>query len=440
MKTTTFANRLLFVVAVAATGAIAGAFVWLFFFAMNKGLHFIWVTVPDALHFAFFPLVVCTIGGVVIGLYEKRFGAYPEELDVVMKRVKETGRCEYHDIGVSSVAALLPLLFGGSVGPGAGLTGAIAGLCTWVGDRMKRFGADFKQLTAAGTMAALSAIFTAPLFGFAAPLYGSCDQAEGDEEELVLPKKSKTIAYLCAIAGALGAFMLLGGMFGGGGGLPRFTDISIGTRELAWLVPLALIGTAAGWLYHLFDFLAQRAAGALGERPVLKATIAGIILAAFGMILPFTMFAGESQAEMLQESWESIGAFVLIATGFCKVFATPLCIRFGWRGGHFFPVIFAGIAIGYGMAALTGADPVFCLCVTTAGVCGAVMRQPLMAALLLSLCFPVRGVIIMLAAAAIGSAVPVPRAFDVKSTRRSVRRDKDDSARSTTSPKESVHR
>ena len=63
------------------------------------------------------------------------------------------------------------------------------------------------------------------------------------------------------------------------------------------------------------------------------------------------------------------------------------------------------------MAAPTGADPVFCLCACTAVLVGAVMRQPLMAVLLLFLCFPAKGVIVMLAAAALGTAIPLPKAF-----------------------------
>ena len=110
-------------------------------------------------------------------------------------------------------------------------------------------------------------------------------------------------------------------------------------------------------------------------------------------------------------SYTHLGALALLATGFAKVMITPLCIRFGWRGGHFFPVIFAGVSIGYGMAALTGADPVFCLCACTAALVGAVMRQPLMAVLLLFLCFPVKGVVVMFLAAALGAAIPLPKAL-----------------------------
>lgn len=106
-----------------------------------------------------------------------------------------------------------------------------------------------------------------------------------------------------------------------------------------------------------------------------------------------------------------MGAGVLVATCLVKLMVTRVCLGLGWRGGHFFPVIFAGISLGYGLSALTGADAVFCLCACTAGLMGCVMRQPIMAALLLFLCFPVKGVLVMLAAAAVGAAVPVPRAW-----------------------------
>ena len=37
------------------------------------------------------------------------------------------------------------------------------------------------------------------------------------------------------------------------------------------------------------------------------------------------------------------------------------------------------------------------------------MRQPIMAALLLMLCFPLKGIVVMLVAAVIGAAVPLPK-------------------------------
>ena len=417
-------NRVFFLLCVLITGSLAGAFIWLFFFLMNKGIAFLWQTVPGWISsltaeslpvlsqgpfgFVPFPLIVCVLGGLLIGLYAKHTGIEPEDLNVVMAKVKKTGRYDYSHIGKLSLAALLPLLFGGSVGPEAGLTGVIAGLCTWVGDRMRRFGSDFRALTIAGTQAALTAVFTAPLYGFVAPLSGTAD-GSGGEESITLPKAQKAVVYLCAIAGALGAFLVLGQLFGESSGLPRFDAVEVGSCELLLLLPLAIAGMACGWVFHAANRGTAFLSKSIGNRPVLKAVLAGIILAVCGMALPYTMFAGESQAHYLMVGYSAIPAAALIATGFVKCALTPTCLNLGWRGGHFFPVIFSGVSLGYGFALLTGAAPAFCVAACTSALMGAVMRQPIMAALLLMLCFPLKGIAVMLVAAVLGAAILLPK-------------------------------
>lgn len=411
---TSMRNKIIFVVSMTVMGAIAGAVVWAFLFIMELGIEFIWVFLPEQLDFALFPLVVCVIGGLVIGLHHKFFGDYPESLDTVLEKVKKDKRYEYDNIVSYSTAALLPLIFGASVGPEAGLTGTIAGLCTWVGDRMKRFGSDFKSMTEIGISAALSAIFTAPLFGFAAPMFGTttgkADDDSGDSPtSFTLPKNGKIVVYLCAIVGAMGTFLLLQSLAGSGGGLPHFSEIEYGMTEVIWTIPLILVGGLAGWSHHLFDAIALFINDKLGERPVIKALIGGLVLAGFGIVLPYTMFAGESQTTEIAESWMSIGAPVLFLTGFFKLFVTAYCIRSGWKGGHFFPAIFSGVSIGLGFAAISGADPVFCMCAAAGALVGSLTKQPILTVLLLFLCFPVKGVAIMILAAAVGSAIPVPK-------------------------------
>lgn len=397
-------NHALFGLFTLVLGALAGLVVWLFFFLMDAGLELFWHALPQRVGAWWWPLLVCPLGGVLIGLFERRFGPYPESLKTVMAQVKETGRYDYGHLGASAGGALLPLLFGGSVGPEAGLTGVIAGLCTWVGDRLKFLGREFRELSSVGTAAVLSAVFSAPLFGMAAPLVGSCDEVEPGAK-IEVPRTTKIIVYSLAVAGAFGVMMLMRSLFGGGSGLPHFTDMSAGRLELALLVPLALAGGAVGLLYHAFDDLAARGAAKAGDRPVLKAVLAGLVLGALGSFSPFIMFAGETQTETLAQMWGTLGVGFLLATAVLKVFATPLCLHFGWRGGHFFPTIFAGVCLGYAFAALTGADPVSCLCICCAALMGAVMRQPVMAVLLLFLLFPVRGFVLMMFAAIIGSAL-----------------------------------
>ena len=376
-------NRALFLVSVAVTGALAGAAVWLFFFAMEHGIDYLWTEIPHALGvaspelasgpFGFlpYPFFVCLLGGLLIGLYEKMTGTKTDDLNQVMAKVKQDGRYPYDNLGKLSLAALLPLLFGGSIGPEAGLTGVIAGLCSWVGDRMRRFGAEFRELTLLGTQAALTALFTAPVFGFVAPLAGSTDgQGEDADDEsasgeitIKLPKAQKTVVYGIAIAGGLGTYLLLGQLVGGGMGMPRFESAEVGNLELTWLVPLSLIGTVCGWLYFVSEHASEALSHAIGERPVVKAMLAGLALA----------------------------------------------INLGWRGGHFFPVIFSGVSLGYGLAILTGADPVFCVAVCTASTMGAVMRQPVMVVGLLLMCFPLKGIVCMIIAAVIAAGIPLPK-------------------------------
>ena len=397
-------NRSVFLLSVVLTGAIAGLFVWLVLLAMNVGLAFIWDGLASWFG-RFYPILMCIVGGVVIGLFARRYGQYPEDLPTVMAKVKRDGRYGYDKLGRMSVAALLPLIFGGSVGPEAGLTGVIAGLCSWVGDRMKRFGSDFRELSEAGVTATLSALFTAPLYGFAAGVSGR--PSEGDEAPR-MSRRARAAVYACAIAGALGAMLALNHFIGGGMSLPHYDWDAVGKDELIWTVPMILVGSAAGWFYCVSDSLMSKASDRVGDRPVLKPVVAGAVLGAFGVVMPLTMFAGEPQVEHLNVLWTGMSAVTLLVLGFAKVFVTAMCVNMGWRGGHFFPVIFAGISLGFGMAALTGADPVFCLCVVTAALVGGVMRKPVMAVLLLFLCFPVLATLPMLLAAFVGSHIPLP--------------------------------
>ena len=62
----------------------------------------------------------------------------------------------------------------------------------------------------------------------------------------------------------------------------------------------------------------------------------------------------------------------------------------------------------------------------TAATMGAVMRQPVMAGLLLILCFPLKGVVVLLAAAAIGAAIPLPKALRAQDASEGSSRDGND--------------
>ena len=63
---------------------------------------------------------------------------------------------------VMMIAAVLPLLIGSSVGPEAGLTGIIVGMCYWAGDNLKFARQHTKEYSQIGVAASLSVLESKP--------------------------------------------------------------------------------------------------------------------------------------------------------------------------------------------------------------------------------------------------------------------------------------
>ena len=127
------------------------------------------------------------------------------------------------------------------------------------------------------------------------------------------------------------------------------------------------------------------------------------------MVLPYVLFPGEVQSEELMQSWTTWTALALLCTGLLKAVVTPMCLNMGWIGGNFFPSIFAGVAAGYGLSMITGADPMLMVTVTATAFLAGVIRKPVLVLAVLFLCFPVAGLFWMGLAAIIGAALPIPR-------------------------------
>jgi len=139
---------------------------------------------------------------------------------------------------------------------------------------------------------------------------------------------------------------------------------------------------------------------------ILSTALGGLALGIAGTLLPLTMFSGEEEISYLNGTWQTFAPWLLILIGLIKLLLTNVCIESGLRGGHFFPVIFSGISIGYGIALLSGLNPGFVLAVVTASLLGVTLRKPVAVTLLLLLCFPVRIIPWLITAAVIGSLMP----------------------------------
>ena len=75
-------------------GALSGVVLWAVLQVMNGGIVLLWEVVPSYLSLGdsvFYSLVVCMVGGVLIGMIQKRYGAIPETMHQVMATVKAEG-------------------------------------------------------------------------------------------------------------------------------------------------------------------------------------------------------------------------------------------------------------------------------------------------------------------------------------------------------------
>lgn len=403
-KNVSLKNQLTLWLFCALIGAVAGALVWILLKIMAVGTEFLWNRIPSKNVSPYYTLFVCVAGAAMIGIFRKVFGDYPEDLETVMEKVRSEKRYEYKNMPAMMVAALLPLLIGSSVGPEAGLTGIIVGLCYWAGDNLKFAGQNTRNYSQVGIVVSMSVLFHAPLFGI-------FEVEENSDESLsALTKGSKLFIYGIALAAGTGIYGGLSALFGAGlSGFPSFDIVEIQKKDYLLMVLYILCGLLLAYFYQSTHKLTKKISNRFPA--VMREIFAGLVLGITGTFLPVLLFSGEEQMGTLMETYTSYLPLTLIGIAFFKLLLTNLCIQFGLKGGHFFPVIFAGVCMGYGVAMLTcglnGGHVVFGAAIVTASLLGGIMKKPLAVTMLLFLCFPVKMFIWIFVAALIGSKLTV---------------------------------
>lgn len=379
----------------------------------------LWNGAGAAIGVAWFPLATCTLGGVLIGFWTWWSDNRVRPLEEVMAEFKTTGSFSVGSAWKSVISFLLPLVFGGAIGFEAGLTGLIVAGCCWIRDKLKAAGLRAGTIADVTIAASISAIFGTPFAGIvagaeSAPADGEDVLEEPDVNDYNMRRGVKVVLYTAAAFGAFAGISAFSHLFGIAGGLPRFEAITAAYAELLWMIPCLVAAYVMTLLFHGSTLLFGRLASRIGNRGDMTGTvvppiIAGVIMGGIACAFPLVLFPGEIQSEELMRTWSSWTAAALLATGLLKTFVTPLCLKMGWVGGSFFPSIFAGVAVGYGLAALTGADPMLMVTVTTTAFLAGVIRKPLLTLTVLFLCFPVEGVLWIGLAAIIGGTLPIPR-------------------------------
>lgn len=370
-------------------GAFSGLVIWCFLKAVAFGTAFVWTEAGRITGSPYITVLLCVLGGLAAGLLHRHYGNYPDELSVVMYKVKHEKHYDYHPMFVILLCAFIPLIIGASVGPEAGLTGIIAALCYWIGDNVNFAGENAMLFSAMGEAVTLGQLFHSPLFGIIA-----VEEESGDADNEERPKISRSTRLILYVSSTTAGLLVMEGLnslFGAAmSPFPAFSDAPFTSKDgllLFLYIPVGII------LFLLYEILEKLIRAVSGKVPVvIRETFCGLMVGIMGICFPMVIFSGEEQMAELMESFTSYTPPVLLGICILKLLMTAFCLNFGLKGGHFFPLIFACTCMGFCLTQFlfsgTPEHAAFAAAAITATVIGAQLQKPFAASLLLLLCFP----------------------------------------------------
>src|SRR5512139_3707458 len=126
-------------VMVALLGVVSAGITFAFMALVHQGTHVVWVQTAElvGLEPPLFTLVVCTAGGLLVGLLVKLFGDHSGIFAEVMLEFGKTGRFDYRNAPGIVTTAFVSLIAGGSLGPEAPMADACGGMGTLAADKLK---------------------------------------------------------------------------------------------------------------------------------------------------------------------------------------------------------------------------------------------------------------------------------------------------------------
>ncbi|KAA3643071.1 MAG: chloride channel protein [Chloroflexi bacterium] len=363
-------------------GGIAGLGTSAFLLAEHWLTDVIWDSLYHRLgEIRLFSLLICSIGGLLLGIGRRFLGDYPKPMHEALEDVRTEDGFDVQNVPHGFVLALISLSFGGALGPEAALIGIAGGLGTWVAQRLK-VGAQRARLFAyLSVSGGLSSFLRSPLSGAELPL----EYPDGDE----LPSAWVMIPGVVAGAAGLLVFLTTGGQtLGFTYDYLPYTPPGNGLDVLLAL-PLGLLGGLLGWLFSFNGEYLTRWLNPILDRKILSSLLGGIVLGLLATVSPLVLFSGQRELNELFVNGAQIGSAMLLLIALMKIVATRFLLVTGWKGGEIFPLIFAGGALGLAVAYwLPFIDPMVALAAVMAGATTAMLRRPLATVLILIIFLP----------------------------------------------------
>jgi H+/Cl- antiporter ClcA len=371
------ASFLLLMVYAMLFGAVFGLVAAAFLTIYDLGVKFF----QEPSHFGlnigqFWPLVLLTVGGLLLGLAIKFTGQHGG-LGVPQRQYAETGRIQYRYLPSIMLEALISLFSGAAVGPEAPLAFLGGGLGSLIADHLGLEKDDVPILVYSAVAGVFGAFFGNPLVGMIVSLeYMFIHQAR--YMRLLIP------GFLAASFGFATYWAVLHTSLLGIIVLPKYPAPRL--QDLGWAIVIGLLCGVIGTLFKVIFGIVHLVFTPLKKRPVICAVVGGVVIGLIGSFLPLTLYSGQEQIQSIINNPAAYSVGFLLLLCLVKILLTSTSFATGFDGGPVFPFIFMGGTLGLAIHGIFAFIPESVgVTAAMAGITSALFPIPLSMVLLLGL-------------------------------------------------------
>jgi H+/Cl- antiporter ClcA len=325
------------IIGYAALSGVVLGFAALAFLGLLKGGTKLWFTLPKDPGWwdgSLWWVAVTAGAGVLVGVL-RRLLRVPAELPGTLKELKD-GRVEPATAPAAVAVSLVSLVGGASLGPEDALGKMGGGLGTWFSDRRKLSEDVRATNTLSGMAGSFGGLLASPLLATMLVVEVARSKARQFMDTLVASLLSSSVAFAVY-------FPIAGSTFVGIYTLPAY---KYKDWQLLAAVPLGLVAAGLALITVVAIGAMKKLTAPLGQRPILRATIGGVMFGLVGTALPLTLFTGTDQLTTVIHDGTALGAGLLIAVVFAKMLTFALCEATGFIGGPILVMLFIGGTAG----------------------------------------------------------------------------------------------
>lgn len=370
----TYSPTLILTISSLLVGLFTGVSVWLFKFLFQTLQRILYLQITG-----WVVILIPVVGGLLVSIITIRWIGN-EKLHgtaAIMQAVALSGgRLHYEKTPVKTLAAVLSIGTGASVGPEDPSVQIGSSIGSLFGQLFRQPEDRIRTLVAAGAASAIAAAFNAPIAGVFFALEIILGEIGAGTLGMVLIASVTSSVFTQAVSGNSPAFLV-----------PAYDFVSM--LEIPLYLVLGLLAGPISAAYVHLVYLFQDVFSRWHVSRYVKTVSAGLVIGLVGYFFPQSLGVGyETIGAVLNQTQTGVTLILILLT--TKLILTPVSIGGGFVGGVFAPSLFLGSMLGgaFGWTASAvfpglGLHPAAFALVGMAAVLAGAVHAPLTAILLL---------------------------------------------------------